>query len=138
MDPTTDTPKTPTLDAPWYTPSIVLRLAGGETLVKPGKAVQRGTPEQCSKWTGINTKTLKRLAEAGFIRVAKPTPWVAFYYPAEIEEFIAKTEADPDFWSDVKRKAYIESRRLRTKKVADDATPQLPGMGDAPTGKAND
>jgi hypothetical protein len=97
--------------APWYTPSIVLRLAGGETLIKPGKPVQRGTARQVSKWTGISTKTLDRLAEAGFIRASKPTPWLLFYYPAEVEEFIAKTEADPDFWSRHKRQAYVHVRR---------------------------
>lgn len=129
-----DAPKPPVLDAPWYTPTLVMRLAGGETLLKPGKPVQRGTPEQCSKWTGISRKTLKRLSEAGFIRVANPTPWLVFYYPGEIEDLIAKTEADPDFWNDVRRKAYIEARHLRAKKsaTADEGTPEFPAMK-APT-----
>lgn len=115
----THTNDTPEPAATWIIPPLRLHLADGSTLVKPGKAVQRGTAEQVSKWTGISTKTLARLAEAGFIRCAKPTPWLLFYYPGEIEEFVAKTEADPDFWSKVRRDAYITSRRLREKPKAD-------------------
>ena len=106
-------PPLPSPDIPWLIPAIKLHLADGSTLVKPCKAVQRGTAEQVSKWCGISTKTLDRLAEAGFIRRSKPTPWLLFYYPGEIEEFIAKTESDPDFWCKVKRDAYVTSRRLR-------------------------
>ncbi|MEO5915590.1 MAG: hypothetical protein ABIS50_15255 [Luteolibacter sp.] len=117
----------PTIDAPWYTPTIVLRLAGNETLLKPGKPVQRGTAAQVSKWTGISTKTLRRMAEAGIIRESKPTPWLIFYYPGEVEELIAKTEADPAFWNEVRRAAYIEGRRLRAKKP-DAPAGELPGI----------
>ena len=107
------TPPLPEPEIPWIIPALRLHLADGSTLVRPCKAVQRGTAVQVAKWTGVSTKTLARLAEAGFIRASKPTPWLLLYYPGEIEEFIVKTEADPDFWSKVKRAAYITSRKLR-------------------------
>ena len=103
----------PAPEIPWLIPTLKIHLADGSTLVKACKAVQRGTAVQVSKWTGISTKTLARLADAGFIRASKPTPWLVLYYPGEIEEFIRKTEADPDFWIKVKRDAYITSRKLR-------------------------
>lgn len=107
-------PPAPTLaDAPWYTPTLVLRLADGSTMLKPGKPVQRGTSNQVSKWTGISKKNLRLLADIGLIREARPTPWTLFYYPAEVEDLISKTEADPNFWDKVKRDAYIQVRRLR-------------------------
>ena len=124
----THRPMTPAHDTPehsatWFIPVLRLQLADGSTLIKPCKAVARGTAEQVSRWTGISTKTLARLAESGFIRCSKPRPRVLFYYPGEIEEFIAKPEVDPDYWCKVKRDAYITSRRLREKATAPPANP---------------
>lgn len=98
---------------PWYVPKIWLRLADGSWILKFGKPVQRATSSQVAKWTGISKKNLRLLAEAGFIRECRPTPWSLFYYPAEVEDFILKTEADPDFWNKVRRDTYIRARRLR-------------------------
>ncbi len=102
-----------TWEAPWYTPTLVMRLPDGSALLKPCKPIQRATGKQVAKWTGVSVATLRRLAETGFIRVAKVTKVKHLYYPGEVEEFIAKTEADPDFWDDVKVKAYLSARKMR-------------------------
>lgn len=126
-----DTPSPTTSEAAWYTPTLVMRLADGSTMLKPGKPVQRATSSQVAKWTGISKKNLRQLAEIGLIREARPTPWSLHYYPAEVEEFIAKTEADPDFWNKVRKDAYIQSRRLRDSRFkpgSDAAGEELPGI----------
>lgn len=97
----------------WYVPAIVMKLAGGEFLVKTGKPIMRTTAKQTSKLTGISLKNLRILAEAGFIRCARPTPGTAFFYPAEVEAFIQRTEAEPDFWNKVRLAAYLPCARLR-------------------------
>lgn len=112
---TTDTPS-PWHDAPWYTPTIRVKLADGSTLLRTGKPVQRATPNQTSTWTRISKKNLRTLAECGFIRESRPTPWTLLYYPEEVEEFLRKTEEDPNFWNRVRRDAYITARRLRDKR----------------------
>lgn len=103
-------------EAPWYTPTIVMRLADGSTLLKPGRPIQRATGDQVAKWTGVSLKTLRNLAETGFIRRAQITRVKHLYYPGEVEDFIAATEADPDFWDDVRKKAYLDCRSMRSRK----------------------
>lgn len=61
--------------------------------------------------TGVSLKNLRVLAEAGFIRVARPTPGTTFFYPQEIEAFIRKTETDPDFWNQVRKATYLKGLR---------------------------
>lgn len=100
-------------DQLWYTPHRVMELPDGSILIKRGKPVLRATITQTSKWTGVSLKNLRILAEAGFVRCAKPTPGTAFFYPAEVEAFIQRTEADPDFWSKVRKDTYLRCARLR-------------------------
>ena len=103
----------PTPEATWITPHRVMELPDGSILIKRGKPIQRASGTVTSKLTGVSLKTLLNLAEAGFIRVARPTPGSSFYYPAEVEAFIQQTEADPDFWTKVRRDAYLRCARLR-------------------------
>jgi len=91
----------------WYLPHLELKLADGSILIKPLKPVRRGTSNQVSKWTGIPKKCLRRLAQSGFIREARPGINTLFYYPAEVEEFIRATEADTDFWTPQRRREYL-------------------------------
>ena len=100
-------------DAPWYTPTLVMKLADGSILIKHGKPVQRATSNQTASWTGISKKNLKILAEIGYIRQCRPTPSSVLYYPQEVEAFIARTEADINFWTEVRLKSYLQVRRLR-------------------------
>lgn len=100
----------------WFTPTRVMELPDGSILIKRGKPIQRATSTETSKWTGISLKNLRILADAGFIRCARPTLGSAFYYPGEIEEFIRRTEEDPAFWTKVRRDAYLQCARLRDKR----------------------
>jgi hypothetical protein len=97
----------------WVVPTTALKLPDGTILLKPGKPVRRVTAKAAAKITGVPKKILRNLAEAGFIREARVTPWVFYYDVVEIEAFIARTAEDPAFWSDVRRKAYLNISRLR-------------------------
>lgn len=101
-------------DGTWYTPTLVYRQPDGSYLLKPGKPQQRGTTAQVSKATGIHRKVLHRLADVGFIRRARPCPKVCLFYYADVEQFLAKTEADPDFWEGAKKSAFLRGTTLRT------------------------
>jgi len=111
-------------EAPWFTPIKVMQMPDGSFLLRPGKPIQRASIEQTSKWTGVSKKTLRRLAESGFIRCARVTAARHYYYPGEIEEFIAKTEADPDYWTPERIQHYLGVRRLREK------SPERPDQDD--------
>jgi hypothetical protein len=97
----------------WVIHAKVLHLADGSFLIKPLKPVLRATAKRTAELTGVSLKKLRVLAEAGFIRVARPTLGSTFYYPQEIEAFILQTEADPDFWNKVRTATYLKCARLR-------------------------
>ncbi len=100
-------------EAVWTIHTKVLHLADGSFLLKPCKPCLRATAKHTAKLTGVSLKKLRVLAEAGFIRVARPTPGSTCYYPQEIEDFIRQTEADPDFWNKVRKDSYLSCARLR-------------------------
>lgn len=108
-----DPDPTPTV---WYTPNRFMQLPDGSTLVKPLKPVLRATATRTAQWTGISLKNLRILAEIGLIRCARPTPGSSFFYPAEVEAFIQKTEDDPNFWDKVRKDTYLKCSRLRDKR----------------------
>ena len=97
-------------------------------LISPQKAIERGTftfpcrkvPLDDGRWvlipmepnmrcrtedtvaiTGIPAKTLYRLADAGFIRCARMTENISFFWPMEIEELIERVANDPAYASKV-------------------------------------
>jgi hypothetical protein len=90
-----------------------MHLADGSFLIKPLKPSLRAAAKVTAKLTGVSLKKLRVLAEAGFIRVARPTPGSTYYYPQEIEAFILQTEADPDYWNKVRMATYLRCARLR-------------------------
>lgn len=102
----------------WTIHCKTFHMADGSFYIKPLKPRLRATATYTARVTGVSLKNLRSLAEAGFIRVARPTPGSAFYYPQEIEEFILRTEADPAFWNKVRRDAYLNSRSLRRRPIA--------------------
>ena len=106
-----------TTDENWIIPAKVIRLPDGSALVKPGTPVHRVKAAQAAKITGVSRKVLASLADCGFIRRASPSPSGAMYYPGEIEAFIAKTEADPDFWNSVRTQAYLSGKNLKNAKL---------------------
>lgn len=90
----------------WITRCQVFALADGSFLLKPKRPVLRAGAKDTSKLTGLSSKTLARLAEAGFIRCCWPTARMPMYYPAEVEAFIRETEKDPDYWTSERRRQY--------------------------------
>lgn len=100
-------------EAVWVIHTKVLHLADGSFMIKPLKPCLRASAKLTSKLTGVSLKKLRVLAEAGFIRVARPTPGSTFYYPQEIEAFILQTESDPAFWTKVRLATYLRCARLR-------------------------
>ena len=114
-----DEPNSSDLKIPglWYLPVRVVALGDGSYRLFPGKPVRRGTCKEVSKATGVHRKVLHALAEAGLIRRAKPSPSTSFFYFAEVEDLIQKTEADPDFWTSVRKSAYLKGLNLRSSKV---------------------
>jgi hypothetical protein len=103
-------------DTTWFIPAKVIQLADGSCLVKPGKAIQRAKAAQCAKLTGVHRKTIAALADCGLIRRSSPSPSGAFYYPAEIEDLIARTEEDPAFWTTIRTRAYLTGSKLKHSK----------------------
>lgn len=97
----------------WFVPTIEMRLPAGELLIKTLKPVLVASASQTAKWTGLSKKKLRNLAEAGFIREARPTPQTLLYYPGEVWDFIRQTEADPDFWNGDRLTIYLRARRSR-------------------------
>jgi hypothetical protein len=110
----------------WYIPAIAHKLADGSTLIKPGKAVCRGTASQVSKWTGVHRKVLSKLADCGLISRLHPSPGLTWYYPSEVETLIQKTQSEPDFWNTVKRKAFITGTSLRSAITTEQQPPTPP------------
>lgn len=73
MKPTAPTPQ----QGSWYIPYRLMQLADGSTLVKPLKPVQVMSARETSKFLGISTKTLARLAESGFIPKTEIEPRIS-------------------------------------------------------------
>jgi hypothetical protein len=112
-------PDHPTPDnVPWFIPAITVKLLDGSTLVKPGKAIQRATTTTTAKMTGIHRHVLNALADCGLIRRAQPSPGHCYFYPGEVEALIKRTEADPNFWNEVRRQAYLKGSSLKTSRSA--------------------
>lgn len=95
----------------WYIPAHEMHLPDGSTLVKPGKAIRRGTTAQVAKWTGLDRRTLHRLADCGIITRAR-VAFTYYFYPAEIEDLIRQSENDPGLWSDQWIDAYLRRRKI--------------------------
>jgi hypothetical protein len=98
--------------AVWYVPRVPVTLADGTIVIRMGKPLLRASARLTAKWTGVNKKNLSRLAQAGFIRRTMVTPGCHGYYPAEVEAFIDKTEAE-DFWTPERRRIYLNGGRIR-------------------------
>jgi hypothetical protein len=100
----------------WVIPATAIQLPDGSTLVKPGKAIQRATASRTCKITGVHRLTLTALADCGLITRERPSPGQSFFYPGEVEELLAKTAADPLFWSSVRTQAFLTGKDLRNSK----------------------
>lgn len=114
----TGTGQTTTTDAPqagaWIIPAKVLKLPDGSFRIIPGRPVHRVAVADAVRITGIAAKVLNRLADCGFLRRARPSPGKSYFYPAEVEAFVRRTEEDPEFWSRVRRHCYMSGADVRT------------------------
>lgn len=100
----------------WIIPANVVHLPDGSTLVKPGKAVLRATGSRTAALTGVHKKTLAALADCGLITRERPSPGKCFFYPGEVEALLKKTGADPDYWNEVRTRAYLTGKNLAESK----------------------
>jgi hypothetical protein len=107
------TPKETEHGGTWVPRYLPLMLADGSILLKPQKPVLRVPAKKAAKMTHMSVQTLARLADSGFIRCSRPTDKLRLYYPAEIEEFIRRTEEDPDFWTPERRRQYGLARNRK-------------------------
>jgi len=98
--------------AVWFVPRVPITLADGTIMIRMGKPVLRASARLTAKWTGVTKKNLSRLAEAGFIRRAKPTLGCHEYYPQEVMDFITRTEEE-GFWTPERRRIYLNGGKLR-------------------------
>lgn len=109
----------------WYMPLRIVQLPDGTWKMFPGKPLQRATVAQTVKLTGVPRRTLGALADCGLITRERCSPNTAFFYPQEVEELLAQTR-DPDFWNDVRKKAYLKGESLRKSRPNDKKRPGDP------------
>lgn len=104
----------------WIAPIVTVKLPDGSWLFKTSKPIFRATARQTAKLTGLSLKTLRILSDMGLIRCVKPSKALVHYYPAEIEEFLAETGRDPDFWNATREAEYLRHARRRWGKKTGD------------------
>ena len=102
----------------WFIPPIVMQLADGTTMVKPGRAILRARASRVTAMTGVSRHVLAALADCGLIRRCQPSPEGTCYYPGEVEEFILRTENEPGFWTSVRTRAYLRGETLKEAKIS--------------------
>jgi hypothetical protein len=78
-------------------PANKQRLPDGRWVVTPGEPQMRVRTYDAVRITGLPSKTLHRLADAGLIRRAMVTPNIVFWWPAEIEALIERVAQDDGF-----------------------------------------
>jgi len=112
-----DAENTTATDAPhagaWIIPAKVLKLPDGSFRIIPGRPVHRVAVAEAVRITGLAAKVLNRLADCGFLRRARPSPGKSYFYPAEVEEFVRRTEDEPEFWTRVRRHCYMTGGNVR-------------------------
>lgn len=90
-------------------PARKQKLPDGRWVVVPGEPQMRCRTNDTVRITGIPSKTLHRLADAGIIRRAMVAPNIVFWWPGEIEEVIERAATDEawakrvSFAADVRR-----------------------------------
>lgn len=94
-------------------PAHKQRLPDGRWVVVPGEPQMRCRTSETVRITGIPSKTLHKLADAGIIRRAMLTPNIVFWWPAEIEDVIARAAADDGFARKIAFAADCKAEELR-------------------------
>lgn len=107
----------PAPDTAWFIPAHTVKLPDGSTLVKPGKAFRRASLTATTRLTGVPRRTLNALAECGLLTREKPSPFLSNFYPGEVEELLRKTAIDPNFWNEVRTKAFLTGADLKSARL---------------------
>jgi hypothetical protein len=94
-------------------PARKQRLPDGQWVVTPGEPQMRCRTADAVRITGIPSKTLHKLADAGVIRRAMVTPNIVFWWPAEIEAVIERAASDEGFSRKICYAADCRSSDLR-------------------------
>lgn len=95
----------------WHIPHVAVKLPDGSTLLRPQKAVLWVKIKDCVRMTGVEPKTLNRLAECGWLSRQRPSPNQSWFMPGEVFAFLERTR-DPEFWDKVRRMAFLKGERL--------------------------
>lgn len=81
----------------WAFPARKQKLPDGRWVVMPGEPQARCRTAEAVKITGLPSKVLHRLADAGVIRRAAITPNIVLWWPGEIESVIERASKDEAF-----------------------------------------
>lgn len=97
MSKTPQSPCDPVRETHWTFPARKLRMPDGRWMITPGEPQMRCRTAEAVRITGIPSKTLHKLADAGIIRRAMLTPNIVLWWPAEIEAVIERAAQDDAF-----------------------------------------
>lgn len=92
----------------WYAPVRKIKIDARTYALRMGEPVQLGTCYEVAKEFRIGRRVLGRLADIGFIERVRPSPFLSMYYYADVAAFLERTRTEPDFWSSVRREAYLK------------------------------
>ena len=96
----------------WFVPVKRIKIDDRTWALRLGQPVQLGTSYDVAEATGVGRKILKRMARAGFIQEMRPSPNVSMYYYTEVLDLMERTRKDPNFWTQVRRDAYLKGSRM--------------------------
>ncbi len=94
-------------------PARKQKLPDGRWVVTPGEPEMRVRTHDAVRITGIPSKTLHRLADAGMIRRAAVTANIVFWWPAEIEQLIERCSLDEGYARQVRFRADLGRAALK-------------------------
>ena len=81
----------------WVFPAVKTKLPDGRWLIAPGEPQLRVRTAEAVRMTGLSSKTLHRLADAGFVRRVTMSAHIVFWWPGEIEAMIERAASDDGF-----------------------------------------
>lgn len=94
-------------------PARKQKLPDGRWVITPGEPEMRVRTQDAVRISGIPSKTLHRLADAGMIRRAAVTANIVFWWPAEIEQLIERCSLDEGYARTVRFRADLKPEDLK-------------------------
>lgn len=96
----------------WAFPARKQKLPDGRWVIMPGEPQARCRTDQACKITGLSSKVLHRLADAGIIRRAKITHNIVLWWPAEIEAVIERASLNEGYAAKLQHAATLSKKDL--------------------------